>query len=339
MRLHRALPVLVLLLPVCSVSVFGQHPHNRGGHPGGAGGHPGGAGHPGGMSHMAHPAMQQHMMMQQEMFNMMMMTEMMAREQEARRAARRSGAGPSRLRPPGNAQTGTMGHHSSGTTTAKSGMSRQQPSASQPTHHRSPGAQPANQGKAPTSQSGPQQAKTKGNDPSKAGHVGESERSEKHSSAESREAKDKAKAREKDREREKEREREAERLRRLRHEERRRYELAGASDGAMVEQLRIADGKLRSADYDYAGHKIRAMEHIHSAAAQLGSSLALGMSAFGSGNVAQQQSDQMLRESLHRLRSVEGSLGAGTNRMAHHHRARAAVAAAIREVETALRIR
>jgi hypothetical protein len=81
------------------------------------------------------------------------------------------------------------------------------------------------------------------------------------------------------------------------------------------------------------------MDHVHAAVAQLGSSLGFGMSGFSSGNRSQQQSDELLRESLHHLRSAEGSLGIGTNRMAHHHRARVSVAEAIREVESALRVR
>jgi len=130
----------------------------------------------------------------------------------------------------------------------------------------------------------------------------------------------------------------------LRHDRlaaRNHRESAAASDPAMVESLRIANGKLHSADHDYAGHRVRAMEHIHGAVAQLGGSLGFGMSGLGTGtgNLPQQRSDEMLREALHHLRSVEGSLGTGGNRRPHHERARGAVAAAIREVEMALRIR
>lgn len=326
MRLHRAFGVLAVV--VATNAAYGQHP-NRGGHA--AGGHPAGGGHMGGVpNHMVHPAMQQHHMLQQQFNGMMFEMEMMAREQEARLAARRR-AGMARPQSLGAGGGGGTGHRSQNHSTASLGMSRQHATGGQPSQQRSAGSQQASPGKAPTSQSGAQHGKANGKAQPNQAHAQANQQSKKHPSSDSKEAKKK----------EKEKSKEAEKLHHARADARKHQTSGTASDGAMLEQLKLANGRLQSADHDYAGHRVRAMEHIHGAAAQLGSSLGFGMLGLGTGagHMSQQQSDERLREALRHLRTVEGSLGTGGNRRAHHDRARGLVAQAIREVEMALRIR
>ena len=79
------------------------------------------------------------------------------------------------------------------------------------------------------------------------------------------------------------------------------------------------------------------MDHIAGALRDLGSSAPPGsLSLVSAGAMPQSQSDQVLRNAVVPLRLAETSLSGNTER---HHRARIAVSQAIRELETALRIR
>jgi hypothetical protein len=113
-----------------------------------------------------------------------------------------------------------------------------------------------------------------------------------------------------------------------------------AADQTTIGLLRTAHAKLREADHDYDGHRVRAMEHVSSAIRHLHPALELGsFFAPGLGNLPQGQSDQILRDSLVKLRLAEGSLPAGAGRLAHHNSTRTSVTEAIDELELALRTR
>jgi hypothetical protein len=112
------------------------------------------------------------------------------------------------------------------------------------------------------------------------------------------------------------------------------------SDQSVISLLRTTHARLARADHDYAGHRVKAMNHIASALQDLGS-IGVGNSAFpaSSGNLAQSRSDEMLRDAMLQLKITENSLLTGNDRAERHHRARGAVAHAIRELETALQVR
>jgi hypothetical protein len=113
-----------------------------------------------------------------------------------------------------------------------------------------------------------------------------------------------------------------------------------ASDQSIISLLRTTHTRLKEADHDYGGHRVKSMEHITGALRDLGSSTPLGsVSPASAGNLAQSRSDEILRDALFQLRNTETSLGSGTDRAERHHRARSAVAHAISELETALRVR
>src|SRR5262249_50304043 len=98
--------------------------------------------------------------------------------------------------------------------------------------------------------------------------------------------------------------------------------------------------KLRGADHDYQGHRVRAMSHVATAIRHLHPSSALNTNVSpGLGNLPQAQSDQILRDALVHLNTAEGSLGAGTAAAAHHQSARSSVSQAIHELNTALQVR
>ncbi len=130
-----------------------------------------------------------------------------------------------------------------------------------------------------------------------------------------------------------------------RHKDEQRKALANtrlplAADQATIGLLRTAHTKLREADHDYAGHRVRAMEHISAALGHLHPTAQLSsMFTPGSGSLPQSQSDQILRDSIVKLRIAENSLSSGTNRAAHHQNAHTSVAEAIRELNIALNIR
>jgi hypothetical protein len=204
-------------------------------------------------------------------------------------------------------------------------MSQERPAGGQSSQLRSQPGRESTQAKSPQARSGSQPATADGRERSKERQEQAAEISKKHPSPSSREARTK----------------EAEKKHLNRPAARDHHRLSDAPDTTLVGLLKTADGKLQAADHDYAGHRVKAMEHIHAAVALLGSSLGIAMGGFGSGsgNLPQQRSDEMLREALHHLNMVEGSLASGANRVARHHRARASVAEAIREVRTALEVR
>ena len=120
-------------------------------------------------------------------------------------------------------------------------------------------------------------------------------------------------------------------------------------DSRAVGLLKNAHTKLREADADYQGHRMRSMEHIVSAIHRLESTGGLnggggmvgygGMGGFGGGNMPQGQSDQLLRDALVHLRQTQGMLGTGTTAAEHHLNAHVSISEAIHELEVALRVR
>jgi len=113
-----------------------------------------------------------------------------------------------------------------------------------------------------------------------------------------------------------------------------------AADQGTISLLRTVHTKLRGADHDYQGHRVRAMSHVASAIRSLHPSSALNTNVTaGQGNLPQAQSDEILRNALVHLSTAETSLGTGTNGAAHHRNARTSVAEAIHELHTALEIR
>jgi hypothetical protein len=113
-----------------------------------------------------------------------------------------------------------------------------------------------------------------------------------------------------------------------------------ASDRGTILVLRQVHASLHSADTDYQGHRERAMGHVATALARLGApgSAMGGGSILGSGNLAQAQSDEILRDSRAKLISVERTLRSATIHE-HHRMARVAVDEAISQLNVALKIR
>jgi hypothetical protein len=112
-----------------------------------------------------------------------------------------------------------------------------------------------------------------------------------------------------------------------------------SSDSASISMLKTAQTKLRNADHDYAGHRVEAMRHVDRALEHLtGSAPFNGSVVSGAGNLAQAESDRLLREAENHLRMVENTLGTRTNGLEHHHNARASLNEAIRQLHIALRI-
>jgi hypothetical protein len=114
-----------------------------------------------------------------------------------------------------------------------------------------------------------------------------------------------------------------------------------AMDQRSISLLRNVHAKLREADHDYQGHRMRAMDHVASALEHLGSpafnsDFGHGYSA---GNLPQAKSDEILRNALIHLKTAESELATGANRAAHHGNARAKVAEAIGELHIALNVR
>jgi hypothetical protein len=117
-----------------------------------------------------------------------------------------------------------------------------------------------------------------------------------------------------------------------------------AADNQAIGHLRTVHSKLRSADADYDGHRVRAMNHIETAIHHMGSTSGLGMGLGGggfggSGHMPQGESDQILRDSIFQLRQAQSSLGTGTNAAAHHRNAHTSINEAIQQLEVALKVR
>jgi hypothetical protein len=114
---------------------------------------------------------------------------------------------------------------------------------------------------------------------------------------------------------------------------------ARTADRFDIALLHDAHKKLKEADHDYQGHRVKAMNHIASALEHLGSPRIDSDFGYSWGNLPQAQSDQILRDALVHLNQTENSLRTGNNRAAHHDRARTSVAEAIHELHTALAVR
>lgn len=103
-----------------------------------------------------------------------------------------------------------------------------------------------------------------------------------------------------------------------------------AQDHASISLLHEARTQIASADHDYAGHRVLAMQHVHAALRHLGSPASGGMGG-GQGKMPQAMSDAALRMALTKLEAAQGQL--------QHNDARGAVASAIQELSMALTIR
>ena len=94
-----------------------------------------------------------------------------------------------------------------------------------------------------------------------------------------------------------------------------------ARDHATAELLRTAVTRLRRADTDYAGRRVRAMEYINAALRHLGAPTAVVASLpMGAGPLPQRESDEILRDALGSLNRAEVMLNTGAS-TAHHQNA------------------
>jgi DNA polymerase III gamma/tau subunit len=116
-------------------------------------------------------------------------------------------------------------------------------------------------------------------------------------------------------------------------------EVGGGRDPESISLLHAAHRKLREADHDYGGHRVRALEHVGAALGHLGSSAPAGPAGTGRGTMPQSVSDGILRESRATLETIRNRLGAMRAAAAAHGHARGAVDAAIREIDLALTVR
>ncbi len=112
--------------------------------------------------------------------------------------------------------------------------------------------------------------------------------------------------------------------------------------------LKNVHTRLRGADADYDGHRVRAMGHIATAIHHLDttSGVSIGMvdgfsrgMGFGGGNMPQAESDGILRDAEYQLNKTLAALPTGINAAAHHQSAHLSVTGAIHEFQTALKIR
>ena len=108
-----------------------------------------------------------------------------------------------------------------------------------------------------------------------------------------------------------EHEREAARLAAARNSQTHTRSVA-AQDQAKVSMLRTVHTKLAEADHDYDGHRVQAMHSVRQALGHLGAPNPGGVGGGSSlGNLAQSQSDGLLRDSLLKLRALHGQLASG----------------------------
>jgi hypothetical protein len=118
-----------------------------------------------------------------------------------------------------------------------------------------------------------------------------------------------------------------------------------AADNLAIGHLKNVHSKLRGADADYDGHRVRAMNHIETAIHHMGSAsgnsmgLGDGFIGKGGGHLPQAESDRILREAIFQLRQTQSTLGTGTNAAAHHRSAHTSINEAIQQLEVALKIR
>jgi hypothetical protein len=114
---------------------------------------------------------------------------------------------------------------------------------------------------------------------------------------------------------------------------------ARPSDRLDIAKLHDVHKRLTEADHDYQGHRVKAMQHVASALEHLGAPAIGANLGYSWGNLPQEQSDRLLRDSLVQLNQAEKALRSGTNLAAHHESARTSVAEAIRELHSALAVR
>ncbi len=116
--------------------------------------------------------------------------------------------------------------------------------------------------------------------------------------------------------------------------------LPWAADQAVISHLRNAHAKLQQADRDYQGHRARGAGHVVNALRHLGASSLPGSNMIPVQNqLAQAQSDAMLRDALFRLNTAQGQLTSRTSLASHQGNARTQIAQAIQELNVALSVR
>jgi hypothetical protein len=119
-------------------------------------------------------------------------------------------------------------------------------------------------------------------------------------------------------------------------------------DNRAVSMLKTVHNRLREADADYQGHRVKAMNHIATAIRHLGSAAGVnmgsmlagsGIEGLGTGHLSQGASDEILHNAIVQLKGTQGSLGTGPAAAAHHLSAHTSITEAVRELEVALKIR
>ena len=107
-----------------------------------------------------------------------------------------------------------------------------------------------------------------------------------------------------------------------------------------ISSLKIAISDLQTADHDYQGHRIRALDHVSLALQELGAPTFFSpRPSPNAGELPQAQSDQVLRSALVQMNSAKSLLGSGTTASSNQSRARGLVIKAIQEINTALAVR
>jgi hypothetical protein len=148
-----------------------------------------------------------------------------------------------------------------------------------------------------------------------------------------------------DGEREREERRDAEQRERRNAEEARREKdrqaarkRAMVADGTSISMLKTVLGNLHKTDADYNGQREHAMHSVSQALHHLGVSAPATIGSIG-GNMAQTQSDGIMRDAIRHLRTVETRLGGPAFNAPQHAEARASVSQAIHHLEAALHVR
>jgi hypothetical protein len=116
--------------------------------------------------------------------------------------------------------------------------------------------------------------------------------------------------------------------------------LPWAADQAIISHLRTAHSRLQQAERDYQGHRARAATHIVTALRTLGASSLQGLNIPpGQNQMAQGQSDAMIRDVLFRLNTAQGQMSSRNNLASHQVNARTQITQAIQELNVALNVR
>jgi hypothetical protein len=302
------LPALVLAGPAMA-----QHHKASGGRPAAGGGHPGQV-HPG-QHHQMSPEQQ----MEYEFYQQQMMLNEMMRPRGRTQAHVR----------PGRVQNQTGANFAN----QASGEVRQKAKS-----HAGSGAfnsvNPAGGGAAGTNA---QQSSAKSGTKSKS-----------NPAAKPNEEKEREREERKEREREESKKRELERAKSRENRTTTTTRQVRFNDNLAISLLKNVHHKLRDADADYQGHRIRAMDHVANAIRELGSTSGInigsmlatnGVEGLGAGQLSQSQSDRILKDAIWQLNTTQGKLATGTAAPAHHRSAHVSIAEAVRELKVALEIR